>query len=85
MTTHQIFVENIKCEGCINNIKTSLIKLKGVSAVEVFNNKVCISGNTLERDAIVKQLANIGYPEKGNNNFLSKAKSFITCSMDKRS
>lgn len=83
MTTHQIFVDNIKCGGCINNIKTSLLKINGVTAVEVFieKDKVCVTGIAVEKETLVAKLSSLGYPEKGNNNFISKAKSFVSCAV----
>jgi copper chaperone CopZ len=83
MTTHQIFVENIKCGGCMNSIKTALLKLSGVTAVEIFKDedKVCVSGIAVEKETIVAKLSSLGYPEKGNNSFISKAKSFVSCAV----
>ena len=83
MTTHQIFVENIKCGGCINSIKTALLKLKGVTAVEIFKdeNKVCISGIALEKEVVLAKLSSLGYPQKGSNNIINKAKSFVSCAV----
>ena len=85
MVTHQIFVENIKCEGCVVNIKEHLQQIKGVTAVEVYKDeqKVCVSGIALEKQELVKKLAALGYPEKGANNFFSKARSLVTCTVDK--
>lgn len=83
MITHQIFVENIKCEGCMNSIKNALLKENGVSAVQVFleEDKVCISGIAIDKDMLVKNLSSLGYPEKGSNNLISKAKSFVSCAI----
>ncbi|MEP7232761.1 MAG: heavy-metal-associated domain-containing protein [Ginsengibacter sp.] len=83
MTTHQIFVENIKCSGCINSIKTILLKRKGVIAVVINKeeNKVCVSGIAIERNDLVMKLATLGYPERGNNNLISKVKSFVNCAV----
>ena len=83
MTTHQIFVENIKCGGCINSIKTALLKLKGVTAVEIFKdeNKVCVSGIALEKEVVLAKLSSLGYPQKGSNNIINKAKSFVSCAV----
>lgn len=83
MTTHQIFVENIKCGGCMNSIKTALLKLSGVTAVEIYKDedKVCVSGIAVEKDVVVAKLSSLGYPQKGNNNLLSKAKSYISCAV----
>jgi copper chaperone CopZ len=83
MTTLKIFVENIKYIGCINSIKTSLLKIKGVIDVNIFKgeNKICITGVAVEREEMVTKLAFLGYPEKGNNSLFSKAESFISCVM----
>lgn len=86
LTTHQILVENIKCSGCINTIKTNLCKIKGVTAVEVYLEKatVCITGIAIDREEMVSRLALMGYPEKGNNTLLNRAKSFISCAVGNR-
>ena len=83
MITHQIFVENIKCEGCMNSIKNALLKENGVSAVQVFleEDKVCVSGIAIDKEMLVKKLSSLGYPEKGSNNLISKAKSFVSCAI----
>jgi copper chaperone CopZ len=85
MTTHQIFVDNIKCGGCMNSIKTALLKLSGVTAVEIFKeeDKVCVSGIAVEKEMLVAKLSSLGYPEKGNNNFIRKAKSYVNCAVGK--
>ena len=83
MITFQIFVENIKCGGCINSIKTALLKLKGVISVEVDKtaDQISVTGIAIERIELVMKLAALGYPEKGNNNLISKAKSFVSCAV----
>ena len=85
MTTHQIFVENIKSGGCMSSIKTALLKVRGVTAVEISKDedKVCVSGIAVEKDVIAAKLSSLGYPQKGNNNFLSKAKSYVSCAVGK--
>ena len=85
MVTYQIFVENIKCNGCVANIKEGLLPMKGVIAVEVYKNeyKVCVTGIALEKQDLVDKLAALGYPEKGGNNLVSKARSFVTCTIEK--
>lgn len=81
MTTHQYLVENIKCNGCVNSIKETLHKMQGVLAVEVLKEeqKVCVSGYGLEREIFAQKLKEIGYPEKGKNSWLSKARSMVNC------
>lgn len=81
MTTHQVIVDNIKCDGCVNTIKNSVFKLKGVTSVQVFKelNKVCITGVAIDREEMISKLGSIGYPERGNNNLFRKAKSYLSC------
>jgi copper chaperone len=81
MATHEIFVENIKCGGCINRIKTALLKLSGVIAVEILKDegKVCISGIAVEKERVLAKLSSLGYPQKGNNTLMNKAKSLVSC------
>jgi copper chaperone len=80
----QIQVENIKCGGCMNSIKTSILKIENVKEVNIDKETetVHVVGTSeVNREAIVKQLAKMGYPEKGNNNFLHKAKSYVSCAV----
>jgi copper chaperone CopZ len=81
LTTHQVTVDNIKCDGCINTIKNSLFKLKGVTSVQVFKelDKVCITGVAIDREEMISKLVALGYPEKGNNNLFRRAKSYVSC------
>ena len=67
----------------MNIIKTALLKKKGVTAVEIHikEDKVCVTGIAIERENMVSQLLSLGYPEKGNNSMLSKAKSFVSCAV----
>jgi copper chaperone CopZ len=81
MTTEIIFVENIKCGGCMSSIKDAIKKLKGVSDIEIEkeSDKVTIYGTAILRGTLVNKLANLGYPEKGNNSAFAKIKSFVSC------
>lgn len=83
MSTQQIFVENIKCSGCINSIKTALMKLKGVSEVKILKEEdlVSVTGDAFNEVEVLEKLATLGYPEKGNNNLMSKAKSMVSCAI----
>lgn len=87
MTTHKIFVNNIKCNGCIQSIKAALQKINGVSAVDVFKeeDKICVSGIAIDREEILTKLASLGYPEKGHNSIFKKAKSFVSCTVGRLS
>ncbi len=82
--TQNITVENIKCGGCMNSIKSALMKIDGVENVSIDKDTetVTIDG-TVERENLIQTLSKLGYPEKGNNNLLKKAKSFVSCAIGK--
>lgn len=83
MTT-SIKVENIKCGGCMNSIKTALLKIANVQEVSIDKETETVYINSslpIEREEITNQLTKMGYPEKGSNNLLHKAKSFVSCAI----
>jgi copper chaperone len=82
----QFEVENIKCGGCVNSIKTALLKLKGVESIEVDQDidTIALTG-TIERDLVIKILNDLGYPEKGQNTMVKKAKSYVSCAVGRMS
>lgn len=84
-STQTVLVENIRCGGCIKSIRDALLKLPGVTAVEVYKEeeKVEVTGNDLERESITGTLAILGYPERGNNSLLRKARSLVSCATGK--
>ena len=67
----------------MNSIKTALLKLRGVTAVEIVKDedKVCVSGIAVEKEVVLAKLSSLGYPQKGNNNLMSKAKSYVSCAV----
>ncbi len=66
----------------MNTITTALLKLRSVTAVEVKDeDKVCVSGITVDKDMVLSTLASLGYPERGNNNLLNKAMSIVSCAV----
>jgi copper chaperone len=80
----QIQVENIKCNGCATSIKNNLLKIAHVDSVVVnVEDEIIQYEGKANRDEIINRLAEMGYPEKGNNNFTSKAKSFVSCASGK--
>lgn len=80
--THTIEVENIKCGGCINSIKTALQKIATVSDVEINKETDTIIVNAeTERELLIETLSKIGYPEKGQNSLVYKGKSFVSCAI----
>jgi copper chaperone CopZ len=83
MEKYEIQVENIKCGGCMNSIKKAIAAIAGVQAVEVLKETetVLVEGAADLRQSITEKLASLGYPEKGNNNLIHKAKSFVSCAI----
>lgn len=85
MTSYQIRAENIKCMGCVTNIRENLLRMEGVVSVEadVKTQLVSVSAIAVSREAIANRLAELGYPEKGHNTLLNKAKTFLSCTFQK--
>lgn len=84
MKTEKITVENIKCGGCMNSIKTALLKIPAIEEVSIDKETetiTIIGAITIDRNEIITQLSKMGYPEIGNNNMLLKAKSFVSCAV----
>lgn len=82
MTTEKILVANIKCNGCATTIKNELLKLTGVSAVDVDpqNDAVTLTHDNLHRGEIITRMHALGYPEATEENgLLLQLKSFVSC------
>lgn len=80
--THTIEVENIKCGGCMNSIKTALLKIENVSEVTIDKETdTIIVHSETDRTVFVNVLSGLGYPEKGHNTLLHKGKSFVSCAV----
>ncbi|MBI2258958.1 MAG: heavy-metal-associated domain-containing protein [Flavobacteriia bacterium] len=81
----EIFVENIKCAGCMNTIKKSIKEIVGEKNIEIDleNEKITVDTTEENREKIAKKLYSLGYPEKGNNSFIEKAKSYVSCAIGK--
>ena len=80
MKTHKLELENIKCGGCANSIKSKLINQFGAQNVEVDNETGIISFDyENEIDKIEQSLTKMGYPRKGEGNALNKASSYVSC------
>jgi len=64
MQTELFDVKNVKCAGCASAIQKNLSTLPGVERVEVNfpGGPVTVHGDHVEREAVAKKLAEIGYP-----------------------
>lgn len=66
METLELKLKNIKCDGCVANIKQALNAFNNIDAVSVNKEKglINISGSSLNKKEILATLTSIGYPEK---------------------
>jgi copper chaperone CopZ len=59
-------VSNVKCAGCVNNIKDGLKPLVGdveQISVNIEQGQVTVCGEALSRETIAAKLGVLGYPE----------------------
>ena len=65
METERFRVKNVKCGGCASTIQDGLLGLAGVKdvAVVIQGGEVTVSGEGLDRAALVQKLGQLGYPE----------------------
>ncbi|NPD44696.1 heavy-metal-associated domain-containing protein [Lentimicrobium sp. S6] len=80
----EIFVENIKCNGCKNTIIKEVKKQEKVSQVEVEieTGKITLEFEGKDTVARIKsKLKRKGYPEKGKNNIKSTVVSYASCAI----
>jgi copper chaperone CopZ len=71
MKTDRFIVENMKCMGCVNTVKTELSHMDGVTEVyiDLSKSEVTVNYSTekVNYNDLVRKLTNIGYPVKNNN------------------
>lgn len=65
MQTETFHVRNIKCGGCVANVRTGLSKVAGVQEVdvEIEGGRVTVQGERLDRGELSAALRALGYPE----------------------
>ena len=65
MDTLNISVANVKCQGCVANIKNGLSHMAEIESVtvDVATGAVEVQGNGLNREQIAVKLTELGYPE----------------------
>ncbi|HLW13940.1 MAG TPA: cation transporter [Flavobacteriaceae bacterium] len=63
--THNIKVNNVTCDGCINTIQTELGKIEGVQNVsfDKLNLSVKVEGS-VSKNTLTETLNELGYPEQ---------------------
>lgn len=68
MNTQQFTVANVKCGGCVANIKNGLSTLDGVGDVEVDISTGHVQlTSSVQRDVLTNKLAELGHPEVAYN------------------
>jgi copper chaperone CopZ len=87
MKTQEIFVENIKCGGCMTSIKQALEKINGIAKVEIDKEeeKISLTGDHYKLSEVIDSLNSMGYPQRGDNTLFKQAKSYVSCAIGKMS
>jgi copper chaperone CopZ len=87
MKTVNLEVENIKCAGCETSITKGLMSLDGVlSVVKIDRDKQNIEltiTDDCKVEPISEKLKSMGYPAKGDNDWFTHAKSYVSCAIGK--
>ncbi len=87
MKTEKIIIANLKCGGCETTIRKGLLKIDGVTNVEVDNENDAVTvvlEDKVKREKITKKLHALGYPEATEENgLLLQLKSYASCMMGK--
>ena len=65
MAEERFIVTNVKCGGCVSNIKNGLGQMAGIESVSVdlATKQVVVNGAALDRGVIAAKLVALGYPE----------------------
>jgi len=71
----------------MTSIKSAIMKFTGVKSVEINldEEKITVVGKGVKKEAIIKKLTSLGYPEKGQNTIFNQAKSYVSCAVGKMS
>lgn len=85
MKNLKLEVENIKCQGCENSITKGLMSLDGVlEVVKIDRDNQTIEMNVADEcqtDAVSEKLKSMGYPAKGDGDWITSAKSYVSCAI----
>ena len=87
MKTVNLEVENIKCGGCESSITKGLMSLEGVlEVIKIDRDKQNIEltiSDDCQVEPISEKLKSMGYPPKGDNDWFTNAKSYVSCAIGK--
>jgi copper chaperone len=83
MKKEEFIVANLKCGGCANTIRKSILTIDGLRnlVVDIDNSAVAIECNEkVERKVLAENLNAMGYPEATEKNgLLSQIRSYGSC------
>ncbi|SDG97338.1 heavy-metal-associated domain-containing protein [Psychroflexus sediminis] len=83
----KITVQNLKCGGCANTIYKHLNSFEDVSNLDIEAELSSVSFSYKDDSTlsdVENKLKQLGYPVVGDaNNYINKAKSFISCATGK--
>lgn len=66
----------------MNSIKTSLMQMDDVQEVNIDKDAETVTIETAsDIELLIRKLNDLGYPQKGNNSLLKKAKSYVSCAV----
>jgi copper chaperone len=88
MDTLILEVENIKCGGCANGIKQRLQKVDASAEIDVDVTQGTVkitSDKQVDKEVYSDILKQMGYPEVGEGNLVTTAKSYVSCMIGKMS
>ena len=77
-----LFVDNIKCNGCVSYIKRKSSTIPGISNINVEIDTGKITFETKGKstaDRLIKLLDQMGYTQRGKSGRIAVAKSFVSC------
>ena len=81
----KVYIQNLKCGGCANTIRSRMQGLEGISEVLVSNEDDSVSfhyNSSEQLSAVNELLSKLGYPIAGEANSLTKkAKSYVSCAV----
>ena len=85
MNTITVKVENLKCKGCATTIRNGLKSYNEIKTLEINIEKSEISiefdGDESNIKKYETKLRKMGYPQHGDNNTISVAKSYLSCAI----
>jgi len=88
MQTHELHIQNLKCNGCASTVRNKVSAIPGIQevVVDLETHRVQFSAADADIEAVLVQakhaLKAAGYPEVGDDNTLAnKAMSYVSCAI----